>query len=182
MIWLVIAVVLVLLMKESMEIYDGYGRKLDYSMWDLICVPYSFTPTKFPLRSTMLSSDSTIEGRKPGTESTLEAVHSSDLSSDHVNNHALDRPSMPGRSMDRSDTIASYEGNYIRTCITMPSNFGIRSWRWYEAIVESLAVGLYLYATFILTSTVFLFADKAIIYATVMTVCLSATRVLTALF
>jgi hypothetical protein len=169
-------------MKESMEIYDGYGRRLNYSIWDLMCVPYRFTPKEPTPHVTILSTVSTTEEAKPGTESTLETVLPIDSPTDHVNRYVLDRSSAPGCSTNRSDTIASYEGNYIRTCITMPSNFGIRSWRWYEAIVESLAVGLYLYATFILTSTVFLNADRAIIYSTVMTVCLSATRVLTTLF
>lgn len=183
MTWLVIAVGLVLLMKESIEIYDGYGQKLDYSLWDLMSFPYSVT-LKFPTRATTdVSTLPTLEDAKPGNEtSKFESVNVVDPPSDQAGRQVHGRPPMPDRAVQRSDTIAAYEGAYIRTCITMPSNFGLRSWRWYEAIVESLAVGIYLYATFVLTSTIFLNADKAIVYSTVMTVCLSAVRILSTLF
>ena len=77
---------------------------------------------------------------------------------------------------------SSYSNEYITVRIVMPTNYGFRSWRWYEAVIESLAVGIYLYATFVLTSTIFLNADKAITYTTIMTLCLSAVRILTASF
>ena len=59
--------------------------------------------------------------------------------------------------------------------IAMPSNFWFRSWRWYEAIIEMVFVGTYLYAIFVLTSTQFLNNDIAMEYATVMAVPLSLT-------
>ena len=64
----------------------------------------------------------------------------------------------------------------------MPSSFGFRSWGWYEAIIEAIAVGIYLYATFVLTSLLFLNADKAMMYATTMAICLSVIRILVVLF
>ena len=66
--------------------------------------------------------------------------------------------------------------------IVMPSSFGFRSWKWYETIIETTAVGIYLYATFVLTSLLFLNADKASGYATVMAICLSLVRILVVLF
>lgn len=66
--------------------------------------------------------------------------------------------------------------------IAMPSSLGWRSWRSYEAVIGTMAVGVYLYATFVLTSLLFLNADKAIDYATVMAICLSLVRILTVVF
>lgn len=83
----------------------------------------------------------------------------------------------------RRDTVLfPADSKCVTIRITMPSNFGWRSWRWYEAVIETMAVGIYLYATFVLTSLLFLNADKTIGYATVMAVCLSGVRVLTVLF
>ena len=82
----------------------------------------------------------------------------------------------------RSDTSVAYGSNCVTIRVVMPSNFGFRSWRWYEALIETTAVGIYLYATFVLTSLLFLNADKAIVYATVMAICLSVVRILTVLF
>lgn len=55
------------------------------------------------------------------------------------------------------------------------------SWRWFESTIEALAVGAYLYATFVLTSSLFLSGEQAMIYATVMILSLSAIRILEAL-
>ncbi len=54
-------------------------------------------------------------------------------------------------------------------------------WGWFEAAIETLAVGVYLYATFVLTSLLFLSGEQAIIYATIMVLSLGAIRVLEAL-
>ena len=84
--------------------------------------------------------------------------------------------------MRRSATSVPRGSNCVTIRVAMPSNFGFRSWRWYEALIETTAVGIYLYATFVLTSLLFLNADKAIVYATVMAICLSAVRILTVVF
>jgi len=52
------------------------------------------------------------------------------------------------------------------------------SWRWFESTIEALAVGVYLYATFVLTSSLFLSGEQAMLYATVMILSLSAIRIL----
>ena len=49
-------------------------------------------------------------------------------------------------------------------------------------MIEAIAVGVYLYAKFLLNTLLFLNADKAIGYATVMALCLSMVRILTVLF
>lgn len=178
-IWLVVALILVFLMKESVEVYDGHGRKLDYSMMDLICVPYVSIPKKSapPLSINNTANESGL--------ATLDIVHTGNTgqSPSPLNpSQAQSRSTPSTQATSRSDTIQAYNSSYIRVCITMPTNFGFRSWRCYEAVIEPLALGIYLYATFVLTSIVFLNADKAIVYATVMTTCLSAVRVLTTIF
>ena len=72
--------------------------------------------------------------------------------------------------------------NSVTGRIAMSSSFGLRIWRWYETIIETVAVGFYLYATFVLTSTLFLNADQAIIFSTIMAICLSIVERLTVLF
>lgn len=56
-----------------------------------------------------------------------------------------------------------------------------RAWGWYEAGIEALAVGIYLYATFVLTSSLFISGSTAIVYMTVMVLCLSTIRILEAI-
>ena len=89
---------------------------------------------------------------------------------------------VPTSSIARSDTIATYGQDYVTVRIVMKSNFGLRSWRCFETCIESLAVGIYLYATFVLTSSLFLNADKAIHYLTILSISLSAIRILEQLF
>ncbi|KAJ4287194.1 hypothetical protein N0V90_012592 [Kalmusia sp. IMI 367209] len=183
MIWLLIAVGLVVLMKESMEVYDGFGHKLNYGMLDLLKVPYDFTPKRDSHDVAHPPVHPSLNEAKPeGGPSALMEVETDESSVTQIRREAPERSAPSNHSANRSGTIALYEGAYVRVCITMPSNFGFRSWRCYEAVIEVLAVGIYLYATFVLTSTLFLNADRAIVYSTVMTVCLSAVRVLTTLF
>ncbi|KAF2114993.1 hypothetical protein BDV96DRAFT_576267 [Lophiotrema nucula] len=137
---------------------------------------YMFTTSKSPSPILAVSS-------KDGTElSTLGSIKIGIPASSQSGNQSENRSSISPHPISRSDTIASYDRAYIRVCITMPSQFGWRSWRSYEAAIESLAVGIYLYATFVMTSILFLNADKAIWWATVMTTCLSGVRIFATLF
>lgn len=177
--WLVIAVLLVLWMKESIEVYDGYDQKLSYGVWGLITVPYLSPPKP---ASSPIPRPITANAESGTDLSNLGPMHTSASASSQSLAQLRHRPSLPTQSSPRTDTLSYYNNSYIRVCITMPTNFGFRSWRWYEAIIESLALGIYLYATFVMTSIMFLSADKAIGFATAMTTCLSAVRVLTTLF
>lgn len=67
---------------------------------------------------------------------------------------------------------------YVVVAVTMRHD---NSWAWFEAATEALAVGVYLYATFVIASSLFLSGEQAIIYATVMILGMSAIRVLEAL-
>ena len=55
------------------------------------------------------------------------------------------------------------------------------SCRWWNTAIQAVAVGIYLYATFVLSSVLFLTGDEAIMYAVVMTLSLSAIRIMSAL-
>lgn len=88
----------------------------------------------------------------------------------------------PKHFTQRQLESAPYKETFITVRIEMHSNSGLRSWGCYDTIVECLAVGIYLYATFVLTSTLFLNADKAIVFATVMSVSLGGVKILSTLF
>ncbi|KAL8732648.1 MAG: hypothetical protein Q9166_002623 [cf. Caloplaca sp. 2 TL-2023] len=188
--WLLLAVMLLSFMKESIDIYNPADLSMKYSILGLMALPYTVTP------------DYTPEGPQDATypnnagDEEMETITPSDpratsTAYDPSSSYSMPQPyeeSLSSRrpmikTMQRSDTISVPRGaNCVTIRITMPSSFGWRSWRWYEAVIETTAVGVYLYATFVLTSLVFLNADKAIAYATVMALCLSMVRILTVLF
>lgn len=84
-----------------------------------------------------------------------------------------------GRELHRTDTTT--DATFILR-IEMPSEKGLYSWRFYEACIETLAVGLYLYATFVLTSVLFLSGEEAIIYACVLILSEACVRLLSLVF
>ena len=175
------AVLLLHFMKESMRIYNPADPTVEYSIWGLMALPYIVTLSH---GSEELSHISAL----PSHGEELETITTSYSGAALPHYSSLDpiirrQGSYPLEPMiRRSDTFLPGGGNCVKIRVTMPSNFGFRSWRWYEALIETAAVGMYLYATFVLTSLLFLNADKAIEYATVMAICLSVVRVLTVLF
>ena len=177
--WIFLAVGLLHLMTESAVVFITNDPARTYSLIQLMGLPYRFGPNRFadwvesPSRA---SQDNTPD---IAVTSTMTTISSSNK-----------RPQQPERgerehltaTTHRTDTITTYGQDYVTVRVVMHSNFGLRSWRCFEAIIESLAVGIYLYATFVLTSTLFLNADKAIVYATVMSLCLGGVRILSVLF
>lgn len=53
-------------------------------------------------------------------------------------------------------------------------------WGWYEAAIEVLAVGVYLYATIVLSSVLFLSGQQSMLYTVGMLLCLSGVRIISA--
>ena len=51
-------------------------------------------------------------------------------------------------------------------------------WRWWSTAVQALAVGIYLYATIVMASMLFLTGSEAIVHAVFMTLCLTAIRII----
>jgi hypothetical protein len=165
-------------MKESAVVFITNDPTRTYSIMQLMVLPYRFGPNRFEQsRVESPPHASQKNGSKSAAMSTIKLASSSDIIHQQPNGSEL-----LTTTTNRSNTIATYGQDYVTVRITMHSNFGIRSWRCFEAIIECLAVGIYLYATFVLTSTLFLNADKAIEYATVMALCLSGVRILSVLF
>ena len=167
MVWLTIAVVLLLLIKQSMEIYNTQDRSIQYRIWDLIRLPYSLP---IPERQTGISALPNHRGEVTSTEAFPQ-------NGSHGLTHRQRNTPTPVPTTERRDTASLYGSHCITIRILMPSNFGLLSWRWYESVIETLAVVIYLYATFVLTSTVFFNADRAMLYATAMTFSLSGIRI-----
>lgn len=175
------AIVLLHSMKESKRIYNLADPSVEYSIWGLMALPYTVTLDREfeerPHISAISSHGEEMETIKPSHSRATLPHHGS---SDPILRRQGSSPLEP--VMRRSDTSGPSGSNCVTIRVTMPSNFGFCSWRWYEALIETAAVGIYLYATFVLTSLLFLNAEKAIEYATVMAICLSVVRILTVLF
>lgn len=98
-------------------------------------------------------------------------------------------PAASAPSTSNSPTLTTAANNQpspsqptIVLSISMHDEMGIRSWRWYEATIETLAVGVYLYATFVLTSTQFLSGNTGLTFVTIMALCSSVVRILENIF
>lgn len=95
-------------------------------------------------------------------------------------------PTSPTSTGTVSTTAANNQSSpsqpTIVLSISMHDEMGIRSWRWYEATIETLAVGVYLYATFVLTSTQFLSGNTGLTFVTIMALCSSVVRILENIF
>ena len=176
-IWLFLAVLLLHFMKESIHIYNPADPSVKYSIWGLMALPYTVTLNHEFEEEYHIPAFPSHGGEKTETITTSYSGSSSDPIIRKQSSPALQEP-----MMGPSDTSVPRGTNCVTIRVVMPSNFGFRSWRWYEALIETTAAGIYLYATFVLTSLLFLNADKAIIYATVMAICHSVVRILTVLF
>lgn len=191
MAWLAIAVFLLWAMKESFVILyvahkDGEPMKLGLSQ--LMSLPYHTAGGPVVDQT---DGEHLPEHNKDAKISEQAKGNAAAVSSSNVDAVGI-APQLNPSHTDLFSTkngprsITSYTGSLkapvIKITITMPSEHGLRSWRWYEAILETLAVGIYLYATFVLPSTVFMSGDMALSFATIMTICLSAVRILGSLF
>lgn len=187
---MIIAVGLLHFMKESAVVYVTNDPTRQYRLLKLMALPYRFGPNRFAggVESLSRPASQDTQAKNAATSSTTTVAPISSSDSDF----SLRQPPYGARGGQgqvmtttttiRTNTFITYGQDCVTVRITMHSDFGFRSWRCFEAIIESLAVGIYLYATFVLTSSLFLNADKAIVYAVVMTVCLSGIRILSTLF
>ena len=165
MTWLPLAVGLLYMMMDSILIYNSAETSVRYTIWGLIALPYRVTLK----RSRIEKLPTTKQAPRPRNDS-----------SEADKKRGKERATEPASS--HNENFIPRGSHCVTVRIVMPSNFGFRSWRWYEALIETMSVGIYLYATFVLTSLLYLNADKAIQYATVMAMCLSIVRISTALF
>lgn len=173
MIWLLLAVILLHLTMESVEIYSSANPAMSHNIWSLMKLPYivalGHASEGVPHHEEEIGMTSASYFRRtwPSTVPSIERVQ---------------RVSLMEPRMERSSASSPQHINSVTIRISMPSSFGFRSWRCYETTIETVAAGVYLYATFVLTSTLFLNADQAMYFSATMAICLSFVRILTVLF
>lgn len=179
-----------------MIIYDPAYPSTKYTLLGLMKLPYTVSasyPSEGRTQVSAIADRNTQEESGAVTTSTygvkmqgrmeeeVDTIVKPRLRPTEHHRHQESKASMMTR-IQRNEAISLPAGsNCVTIRIAMPSDFGWRSWRCYEAMIETMAVGIYLYATFILTSLVFLSSDQAMQYATVMAICLSVVRILIAL-
>ena len=176
MIWLLLAVALLHFMKESIRIYNPADPSVEYSIWGLMALPYTVALHQESEDRSHITAFPSHEGKKMETVTTSYSGASPDPITQQQSSPPLQEP-----MMSRRDTSVPRRSNCVTIRVVMPSNFGFRSWGCYEALIETTAAGIYLYATFVLTSLLFLAANNAIVYATVMAICHGVVRILTVL-
>ncbi|MCJ1429741.1 hypothetical protein MMC29_007656, partial [Sticta canariensis] len=168
--WLLAAFILLHFMKESIRIYNPADPRTQYSLLALMSLPYTVTSRQHSHLALPPSSSSFSYGSGEEMD-TMPTSHSGAIpnryqpvSRSHIGEpqrHALS-PSAGGLMRRSSTALLAESSNCVTVRIVMPSSFGFRSWRCYETMIETTAVGIYLYATFVLTSLLFLNADGAI--------------------
>jgi hypothetical protein len=105
---------------------------------------------------------------------TSDTIQAATCSVDIIELNGKDVKRVP---VSRTETFVSYGEYCITVQVVMPTNFCVRSWRTLETFTEVMAVGIYLFATFVLMSLVFFTAERAIVFATQMAICLIFVRV-----
>ena len=178
MTWLIFAVALLLFLKDTIEIYHSHSDIRTLSIWGLLTFPY-VNASRGELQGNNKPYTESVHGEQFGSVAMVD-TRSEIGSLTDINRKYSPSDIVPLRQ--RSETYILDDANYITLRIKMPSNCGIRSWRTYEAFIETAAVGIYLYATFVLTSTLFLNADIAMAFSTAATLCLSGVKILCILF
>ncbi|KAL8682714.1 MAG: hypothetical protein Q9224_006748, partial [Gallowayella concinna] len=158
MLWLLIAIVLLSLMKESIDIYNPADLSSKYSILGLMALPYTvipdYTPEEGPPHRSAYPDDTQEEEMETITPSRSRGRSTSSYDpSSYSTGQQYEESSSSSlhpviTTVRRSKTVSVPRGsNCVTIRITMPSSFGWRSWRWYEAVIETTAVGVYLYAT-----------------------------------
>lgn len=181
-------------LKEKIIIHNAEDSTITYSIWKLMALPYTLDMNSSSKTSPQRQAPSPIlpqttndlrpAGRAVKTYSTA-LTPSQDHAIEMTNSNSTETLGLNNSSaltLSRTETSISYQEHCITVQVIMPSNFGLRSWRTLETIIEVMAVGIYLYATFILMSLVFFTAQRATVFATQMAICLSFVRLIGLLF
>ncbi|OXV10961.1 hypothetical protein Egran_01278 [Elaphomyces granulatus] len=178
MAWLLIAVSMMLILKESITIHNAEDSTITYSIWRFMTLPYTLDMKPNSKKQPPELPKTTKDARSP-EGSTTETIQVATCSVDIIEIAGKGVERVP---ISRTETFVSYGEHCITVKVVMPTNLGFRSWRTLEAFIEVMAVGIYLYATFILMSLVFFTAQRAIVFAIQMSICLSFVRIIGLLF
>ena len=164
-VWLLIAVALLHAIAKKIEItYSEDSSNTRRSRVDLLLLPYRRPLVIDDARNSIQTPAPIPIPKSDARESDGLAIEGSPHGS----------PQSPVQSISSQVLL---EPHFVITITMRHENH----WGWFEATIETLAVGLYLFATFVLTSSLFLSGEQAIIYATVMVLSLGAIRVFQAL-
>jgi hypothetical protein len=174
MTWLLLSLLILWAMSESVSVeLHAYDKVKTLGIPQLMILPY---------RSAMHVTQHymNLDGKGPIGDN---EIASPDNKSSPVPSSPHDRPPEHHATTNAPTDDQSFPSQpTIVLAISMAHEMGIRSWRWYEATIESLAVGVYLYATFVLTSTQFLSGNTGLAFVTIMALCSSAVRILENIF
>jgi hypothetical protein len=173
--WLMVAVATMYIMKEKIIIHNAENSTVTYSIWQLMTLPYTLDMKCSSQTRDKQSSPlpKTTKDPMPSQGTTPDTIQVATCSVDVIEVDGKDVERVP---ISRTETYLSYGEYCITVKVIMPSEFGLRSWRTFETFIEVMAVGIYLYATFVLMSLVFFTAQRAIVFATQMAICLSFVR------
>jgi len=175
--WLLVAMLLLHLMKQDMQIlyFDtSPTNPKALNVLQLMVLPY-----RLPRPSALPRAEAQRLPKQGSSEESKAVTDTNQPSSERTTVTSAARNEQTTKA---TTTFSGYTSPTVVIRIRMPHDFGIRSWRWYEAILEALAVGIYLYATFVLTSVLFMSGEMALDFACVVTLCLSGVRILGTLF
>lgn len=161
--WLLAAMVCLVVFKESIKVTYSEDKKGEKRR---LVDPF-LSRYYAPRRRTEQPAHQDV---KDDTNEALEMLSSPTTSS----NNPVDRT----RAEVKEDPNAVNARSIMKITIRMKNNRGLQSWQGYEALLETLAVGIYLYATFVLTSALFFTGEEAITYASVMILCLTVIRLI----
>ena len=142
-----------------------------------MALPYTLSLKRQPRRLGDLPANS---GHEEEIKSVPTSITMPSQSEDSVSNLTNRQNSThePKPTLRHCHASIPNDSNLITIRIVMPSNCGLRSWRSYEAFLESMAVGIYLYSTVVLTSTLFLNAVRAIRFSVFMALSSSYVKIL----
>lgn len=105
----VAAIGLVIFMKESMEVHDGYGHKLNYGVLDLLRVPCEFAPRRHtPNINNGPGNFSPTETKLEAASSTLMVIDTYVSSINTIRYKTPGLSATPNHSARRIGTIALY--------------------------------------------------------------------------
>ncbi|KAL9120449.1 MAG: hypothetical protein Q9187_002996 [Circinaria calcarea] len=155
--WLIIAIALLHVLAESIQItYSEDSPGVRRTRLDLILLSYRAPRAK-------VSTDGALEMAFSQTPRS-KVYANTGFNSKLVTYLIIPSPHSPCKDS---------EPHFMLTIKMRTEN----SWGWFESTIEALAVGVYLYATFVVTSSLFLSGSQAILYATAMILSMSAIRV-----
>ncbi|KAH9845060.1 hypothetical protein Tdes44962_MAKER06919 [Teratosphaeria destructans] len=169
--WLLVATVLLWAVHEKFTIsYEREGRRPQLlSLWQLMALPYGMGKAACDHEKEQLGKVSTEHNRG------VTHAHAGAKTTSHVGNIDLESTVPSGTKATHRSTDSAGVFPIVTITIKVPHQ---NRWRWYETILECSAVGIYLYATFVLTSTVFMSGEMGLTFASVMTLSLCAIRIL----